>query len=379
MADLLRILLVEDDMIDRMNVKRACKSFKVPVELSEAKCAKDGLALLKDNEFDCVLLDFSLPDLDGLAFLKEAQKVDKRKTAIVMLTGFADESLALKMVGNGAQDYLVKGEVKSGFLHRIVQYAIERKKSANHLLEKESKLAQTEKMAAVGTLMAGLAHNLNNPLMGLSGLFQMLQKEITETGAATINKEIGLQVLDLVNRMAGIISDMQNVSRTQNVGQHTVSNLNHIAENAVRYAKNFIAHQKISFDLSIEEDVYVMCNTLEIEQAVIHILNNAVDAIGDEGAISVVVDDVDHVGILKIVDNGKGIDKDNLSKIFDPFFSTKTGVAARGLSMSLVERFISRNNAAIDIDSTVGVGTTMTIKLPCCTDEEVKSAQLLAL
>ncbi|MEQ6341685.1 MAG: EAL domain-containing protein [Gammaproteobacteria bacterium] len=123
MNELLRILIIDDDDVDRMTVLRACKSAGVIMHAEEAPNGKIGLELLKTHTFDCVFLDYLLPDSDGLTILRAARTAGV-DTPIVMLTGHGDERLAVEMMQAGANDYLPKGKISPESLAHSLRHAM---------------------------------------------------------------------------------------------------------------------------------------------------------------------------------------------------------------------------------------------------------------
>ncbi|MCH8081023.1 MAG: PAS domain S-box protein [Proteobacteria bacterium] len=137
---MIKLLLIEDNAADRRSLKRALQKTKLEAELVEAASAREGLELALTGEFDCILLDYSLPDMNGLQFLKELLKTSQGETIpVVMLTGFADDKMALEVLRAGAQDFMRKEDMTPAQLARIVINARER-----HELRVQSQKAENE-------------------------------------------------------------------------------------------------------------------------------------------------------------------------------------------------------------------------------------------
>ncbi|MCH7805692.1 MAG: PAS domain S-box protein [Proteobacteria bacterium] len=137
---MIKLLLIEDNEADRQSLKRALRKTKLEAELVEAASAREGLELALTGEFDCILLDYCLPDMDGLQFLKELLKTSQGETIpVVMLTGFVDDRMALEILRAGAQDFIRKKDMAPAQLARIVINARER-----HELRVQSQKAENE-------------------------------------------------------------------------------------------------------------------------------------------------------------------------------------------------------------------------------------------
>jgi diguanylate cyclase (GGDEF)-like protein len=124
MSNIIKILLVEDDEFDRMSVMRALKRSGKEVKITHVYDATSGLSALLKGTYDCIILDYQLPDINGIEFLDLLEK----EVPVIMLTDMDDENLSINSVKHGAQDYLVKEEVNGRSLLRAVRYAIERQR-----------------------------------------------------------------------------------------------------------------------------------------------------------------------------------------------------------------------------------------------------------
>ena len=131
MSNIIKILLVEDDEFDRMSVMSALKRSGKDVKITHVYDATSGLSAISKGTYDCVLLDYQLPDINGIEFLDLLEK----EVPVIMLTDIDDENLSINYVKHGAQDYLVKEEVNGRSLLRAVRYAIERQRLTSAIRE----------------------------------------------------------------------------------------------------------------------------------------------------------------------------------------------------------------------------------------------------
>ena len=136
MSEPLRLLLIEDDLVDRQSVRRMLKRGSLKPEVREAESLADALRALGEEHFDCVLLDLNLPDGDGLELLRRFQEAERSELApVVVLTGHREEDLIHACLQAGAQDYLIKGMFAGDALERAIRYAQERHRLAQTLAE----------------------------------------------------------------------------------------------------------------------------------------------------------------------------------------------------------------------------------------------------
>lgn len=133
-------MVVDDSEADRQIVRRALSTADSTIKIQFAPRARDAIALLQENSFDCVLLDYLLPDMNGLETLESLRRESLMDTAIIMLTGIDEEALALECLKHGAQDYLNKSSIASGGLLRAIDYARERKRIETNLRTSEQRI-----------------------------------------------------------------------------------------------------------------------------------------------------------------------------------------------------------------------------------------------
>jgi signal transduction histidine kinase len=232
-----------------------------------------------------------------------------------------------------------------------------RKKLENHL----KLLAQSEKLASIGQLAAGIAHEINNPLTNASLSIQTLKGRLKHNSE---DKDF-IQKLDAVERnvdRASIIAkELLQFSRERETELIPV-NIN----KTIAGALTLLSHplKNISVHHNMSEAPEIMGDPRKLEQVFINILNNAVEAIRGEGSISINTMHDDGLVTIEITDTGQGIGEEVLSRVFDPFFTTKEVGAGTGLGLSICYGIISQHNGAIEISSVPQKGTTVTIKLP---------------
>jgi signal transduction histidine kinase len=335
--------------------------------------AASGMSLLENEIFDCILLDYQLPDKDGFEIMKEVRNTKNKTVPVIILTNMDNEDLGLEMIKNGAQDYLVKNRVNGKHLIHVIRYAIERKKLSNRLLKKEMELARVEQKAAIGIMMAGLAHNLNNPLSAISGQLKMLTKY-------NVPQEYMIKTIDgfkkNINRIATIVSDMLSISKTQ-PDDYSYNDLTVILKNSLKYLENLIGKRQISIRTDFDDDLYIKCSRIEIEQSLTQIYDNALDALPEGGTITIKTYGAKEYIVACIRDDGKGMSEEERKKMFEPFFTTKSGMAARGLGVSVVERIMNRHQGAIKVQSKIGKGTIVQLIFPRISEEALAKYNLV--
>ncbi len=220
----------------------------------------------------------------------------------------------------------------------------------------EMQLLQSDKLATIGHLAAGVAHEINNPLGNISLYTQMLLKKTedkdTENKLMIINDE--------ANRAAKIVKGLLDFAR------QSEPKLSHVDINKeIGIVLSIMSPQlkKIKVETVLPSLPFIPADSAQIQQVIMNLLVNSIQAIAENGEITVeTAARNDHIEI-SISDNGYGIPQENIDKIFDPFFTTK-GHKGTGLGLSVCYGIIKRHNGSIDVKSEVGKGTIVTIRLP---------------
>ena len=229
---------------------------------------------------------------------------------------------------------------------------------------------RAEKLAAVGRLAAGVVHEINNPLATIAACAEALEQRIDEGAFETSESADDLtEYLGLIKseafRCKTITTDLLDFSRIR-AGERTPVDTGEI----VRSAANLISHQKrggdgIVHEIKIDPDLpYVSADGGQIQQAVIALATNGIDAMPDGGKLKFRVFAKGNRVVIEVEDTGAGIPQENMSKIFEPFFTTKEVGKGTGLGLAVCYGIISEHGGRLSVRSTLGKGTTFSIFLP---------------
>ena len=256
--------------------------------------------------------------------------------------------------------------------HKVLEEKL--KKYSEHLEEELNKqmheLIQTENLAAIGVLVAGVAHEINNPLSYVKSNIMFLQEDLMELKkqfnkkGLTLTKfenieEILTSIIVGINRMASFTLAIKRFARPDN-GVKVYADLNQGIKDTLLILQNQLKHRiKITEDYGNLPNIY--CNIAQLNQVFMNLILNSSQAM-ERGEIWIKTWKEDNTINITIKDNGKGMKKEILSKIFEPFFTTRK--IGSGLGLSLSSQIIKQHNGDIIVESEEGKGTTMTIKLP---------------
>ncbi|MFW2372232.1 MAG: ATP-binding protein [Gammaproteobacteria bacterium] len=273
----------------------------------------------------------------------------------------------------------------------------QQKKLNKQLEEAHNQLLQSEKLASIGQLAAGVAHEINNPvgyinsnmaslktyasdMISVIDLFSLYLEqsksenmELTSTLKERI-KEIDLEFIK--SDLHSLIDEsMEGVSRVKKI-VHDLKDFSHVGDTEMQWADLHqgldstlnIVHNELKYKADIVKNYgdlpEVECIASQINQVFMNVLVNAAHAIENHGTITITTGSTDDSVFIKIQDTGKGIPEDQINRIFDPFFTSKPVGSGTGLGLSLSYTIIEKHNGKIEVESTVNVGTTFTVWLP---------------
>jgi signal transduction histidine kinase len=222
-------------------------------------------------------------------------------------------------------------------------------------------LIQSEKLAAVGQLTAGIVHDVKNPLAVIKGLAEVLQDDATITDETRHELQVIRESAEKANR---IVSDLLKFARQSQPDMQS-HDLRETVEASVRLTTYLIREARIQLVKEIPEKMMLITyDPQQIEQVLINLIHNAIQAMPNRGTLNVHLDQVDGAAVVAIQDTGTGISPENLKRIFDPFFTTKPEGVGTGLGLSVSYGIIANHKGRIEVESEVGKGTKFTIYLP---------------
>ncbi len=236
----------------------------------------------------------------------------------------------------------------------------------DRLEQTQRQLIESEKMASLGSLSAGIGHEINNPLNFIKGSIEVLSKHYKET-KLKVTDEIANKCFDAVNegvdRASSIVKSLSHFSRMGDEMDEKCD-LYEIIDNCLVILENKLKHRVQVTRKYSKEAAICVGNGGRIHQAFLNILSNAEQSIAESGEISIHGRLFNGSIGIRISDTGSGISQDNLSRIMEPFFTTKNPGEGTGLGLSITYRIIQEHGGTISVDSALGGGTTVSIVLP---------------
>ncbi len=383
----IRVLLVDDDedefviMRDMLAGISTCR-----YGLDWIADYDEALRRLCDNGVDLCLLDYNLGSATGLDLLQAALR-GGCSIPLIMLTGQDDHDLDLQAMRLGAYDYLVKGRFDEAMLERSLRYALSRKRAEDELRksnamlaeanarirESQLKLVQSEKMAAVGLLAAGVAHEFNNIHAVISGYCELMLDD--NELSSWLRKRI-TAVRDASERAVVVVRNLLSFSSLHRRNKKERCSLNTVVQSILGLVQQEYLNSNIRLDVELKSALCPVIDRILIFQVVLNLMLNARHALlgQDDKRITVSTWDKDRAVHLEVADTGCGISQEDLQHVFSPFFSTKgehagaatimSTVRGMGLGLSVSYNIIREHGGEITVRSEPGKGTAFHVTLP---------------
>jgi signal transduction histidine kinase len=379
----LRLLLIDDDQVDRLAVKRLLAQARVESVVTECADRDAALAAAHGASFDCVLLDYHLPGTDGLALLRDLRNGGVT-LPVVALTGIGDEEVAVELMKAGAADYLNKNTLTPERLERSLRYAIALQRAEEErrqLLEREQQARMQAQAAnrAKDEFLATLSHELRTPLNAILGWSRLLASGHLD--GATARRAV--EIIERNTRLqAQLIEDLLDISRIVTgklrLDFRTVD-VRTIAEGAIEAVRTTAEGRGIVLECDLAAaDELILCDPGRMQQVVWNLLSNAIKFTPPSGRVNVRVWRDDGLVTVQVSDTGAGIQPDFLPHVFDRFRqqdpATTRKYGGLGLGLSIVRHLVELHGGTVTASSEgEGRGATFTVTVPVAPARTVES------
>jgi signal transduction histidine kinase len=379
----IHLLLVDDEADFRAAISRRME--RRGIRVFQAEDGPSCLDLLEEMEINVVVLDVKMPGMSGIEVLKRV-KERHAKIEVILLTGQASALDGVEGIKAGAFDYLTKPIEFEHLFEKVRQASdrilreAEKQRDAEFRAKMAQQMITTERLASLGTLAVGVAHEINNPLAIIkesAGWMRQLldRKELSDFSLRpAFEKAIG-KIETGVDRTRRITHQLLGFVKRENSAA-TAVNLSELVGEAVELVRREVLKKEIDIVKKIDTaHTEIRSDPYQLRQVLINLLSNAIHATPPGGRITVTVEDWDDSVVIKIQDTGTGIPRENLDKIFEPFFSTKKPGEGTGLGLYVSRGIVEKLGGGIQVESQLGQGAVFSIRLP--KDHPVET-QLLA-
>lgn len=356
--------------------------------VSVANDAQTALALVAAEQPELVLMDYMLPDQDGLSALRSIRE-QFPDTYVVMFSGQGSEELVVELMKAGAAEYLLKPFNNRALLERVdgvlrlreielanraLQLERERllleietwnrelqervREKSEALQRAQTEIAQTEKLAALGYLSAGMAHEIRNPLNSIA-LFTQLLRQAIEDPELRDYLDKTLKEVDRIDSIIRRLADAAGRTRTIQPGVQ----IDQVIQSALEVFRPQIEARRITVGLLCPEPPPpIKADPAELEQIFTNLFLNALEEMPRGGRLHIAVSTQDQRIIVRITDTGGGIREELLETVFEPFFTTKS--RGTGIGLPVVRRIARLYHGDVTIEETSQHGTTFRVSFP---------------
>ena len=405
-----RVMVVDDEGHVRGSISPLLEKYGYCV--SSFGNAADALAAFRQGGCDLILSDVKMPGMDGIELLKHVREFAP-DVPVILMTAYANLDMAIEAIKKGAFDFIIKPfdpEVLLSAISKGIRFHQLCKLEKDYKIHLEEAIAQksheleavysqamlSEKMAAIGLLSAGVAHEINNPVTFIFSNLENLSKYITrmtdfmnfqtETIKTCCSNEVILEVEKQCskNKVNTITEDIQNLVEESRDGTERIKNIVASLRNFSRNDEQVLVEanlnsliestltivwHEIKYVATIHRELSeippIMCYPSELGQVIMNLLVNAAHAIDKgPGTIGIRTWSDNDAAYLAVSDDGCGISPEILDRIFIPFFTTKEVGKGTGLGLSISYEIVKKHHGEILVDSIPGQGTTFTVKLP---------------
>jgi len=369
MDEKMRIMVVDDELIIRESLFRYFR--KYGHEIETASSGVEALDKLKRNPFHVLFVDIKMPGMDGMELLEKV-KDEYPETMVVIITAYGSIESAAKAMRIGASDYLLKPFKPDQLSLTIERISHQRRLISEYNIQKA--MMQQEKLASIGRLSAGVAHELNNPLTTILTSAMLIQEEFCPDQSVCMELQI---VIGEALRCRKIVRSLLDFAR-QTEPAKEMCNINDIIGECLVLTQKQAAFSDVNIARNLSEGMpLISADKGQIKQTLINLILNAVEATDSGGKVTIStttfskrffswyedkLSPLDDAVEIRVSDTGKGIDPDELDKVFDPFFTTKE--SGTGLGLAITHGIIVQHGGGIDVKSKKGHGTTFIIRLP---------------
>ncbi len=410
----MKILVVEDDIMERIVLTTALKS--LGYDIVEAVNGSDALSILENQNINILISDWMMPGMDGIEL---CQQIRSRKNSdgyvyVIMVTSKSEEKELLKGFEAGVDAYLQKPlsikilnvQIKVGIriinLEQQLKYEKQKVSRFAHEMEalaqqRAELLVHADRMASLGVMAAGIAHEINNPATFINGNIQTFEKFWTVIQRCLADERKDHRMAFIIEEMPSLIEGMKSgVARIQRIVKGLKSYARHDSPQFIQCDVHkiiddalLLCHNSLKYNITIKKNFTmdippVRCDPHQIEQVFVNIFNNAADAIENISQATINIsttndppadrlnyqtEQIDNTTdenqvIIMVDDNGPGFNKDTLINIWNPFFTTKPVDKGTGLGMSISHGIIKSHGGSITAENIDQGGARFIIKLP---------------
>jgi signal transduction histidine kinase len=364
-AQAIQILLVEDNAGDARLLEEMLKeSNSFRTELTQCSNLADALSHLANVQSNVVLLDLGLPDAEGIAAVRRVRAAAGR-IALVVLTGMDDEKLATQALGEGAQDYLIKGQIGTQALLRAIRYAIERQR-----MQVETDEVRKLQLHLKNEFISMVSHELRTPLTSIRGALGLIN-----AGAMGTLPEKAKAMVQIAHqnseRLVRIINDILDMEKINSAGLEMRIEALEVTEflrQALAVNQVYGVKYQVRFELESSVSTKMAADPDRLMQVMANLLSNAAKFSKPGSQVRVRASERDALVRVEVQDQGTGIPEAFRARVFEKFAQADSSASRRfegtGLGLSITRRLLEAMDGTVGFTTVTGQGTTFFFELP---------------
>jgi signal transduction histidine kinase len=366
------ILFIEDRRQRCDLIRDAFTRAGTGARLEFATSPAAAFSVINRKAFDAVFFDRTASGMEGSEFLRglrENDGRDIRDIAVIMIAGKGDEHKALQALEDGVNDCVAGDTGSIEAFPFVAERAVATMKNIAELRQLKERLHHACRLATIGSLMPGVAHDINNALTSILAYAELLGMKTPDEGVTgDVNR-----IVEGVERCKKIVDNLMDFSR-ERTSSKGLESINTIADRAIDLRALWLKSGGIEIVRNYDPACTVSIDALQIQHAVLRLLVNAEQAITRAGqphgriTLTTRYDKEDRTVSMRIADNGAGIPPGVIAKIFDPFFTTQPPGTACGLGLFIARGIITEYGGTIGAESPSGGGAAFTFVLPVGAD-----------
>ncbi|RJP20427.1 MAG: hybrid sensor histidine kinase/response regulator [Candidatus Omnitrophota bacterium] len=351
------ILCVDDE---QHNLDALYRTLRKEYTVVTALNGEQGLQLLEENRISLIISDQRMPGMTGVEFLEKSLH-NHPDIIRIILTGFTDVEDLIGAINTGRVYRYITKPWDPNDLKVTVKRAIESLELSLENRRLFEDVIRLEKLATIGQVASGIAHEVRNQLSVLMGI-QLIQSQFPKN---ELIAQVAEQMLSARNRILSILDEIKAFGRQEiQTIQKEVIAAGDLLDHTVTIVSLDPDCKKIQFDIKVDPCPPIPCDRKRIIQVLINLIRNGAHAMNGEGTMNLTAAHQKGNVQIKVQDFGCGIPEDQIDKIWDPFFTTK-GEKGTGLGLEISKRISQAHHGRLRCTSEVGKGTTFILELPC--------------
>jgi two-component system, NtrC family, sensor kinase len=389
----MRVLIAEDDPVSRRLLESYLQKWGYSV--TAATNGAEAWRHFQEGTFAIVITDWMMPEIDGLELIRRIRAARRNGyTHAILLTAKSQKEDLIEGMEAGADDFLTKPfdrdelRVRLRAAERLIHLEHNLAEQNRILRETQAALVQTEKLASLGRLAAGVAHEINNPIAYVTNNLAVIRRDTKAALAALDARRRGDQAeaerleaeadvdylrenfartcdktLEGLERVRDIVRNLRDFARLDEA-DFKEADLNAALQSTIEIARHQLREKDVRLETDFSPLPQVLCHPGKINQVFLNLIVNAIQACDRGGRVTTRSRAESGGVIVEVLDDGCGISPEHRSRLFEPFFTTKPVGEGTGLGLSVSFGIVRDHGGAIEVESELGRGSTFRVRLP---------------